>query len=131
MGCKEPKAYNSGYCEKHGGGQRSAKQKANLKMYKSTSWQKLRIAKLSEFPLCNSCLSQGIVNEAKHLDHVFPHKQDKERFVINLFQGLCPACHTQKTRLENQGIYRYYTSDGYIDYSESDYAEIMKRHFFS
>ena len=41
-------------------------------MYQTKHWKQLRASQLSRQPLCQSCLSRGIVNSAKHIDHVFP-----------------------------------------------------------
>ena len=40
-------------------------------MYDTSAWKKLRMAKLSTQPLCQSCLQTGIVKGAEMVDHLF------------------------------------------------------------
>ena len=61
---------------------------------------------------------------------MFPHRQDPLRFLINIYQGLCVACHTQKTKQENDGVFIHYTETGKLIYSEKDYISIMNTHGF-
>jgi len=121
LGCKEARSFGTNSCEKHGG-KRSEKYGHNAKLYNSTAWKSIRGRIQSEHPICAACLSKGIITATQAIDHVFPHKQDRNKFLINLFQGLCVACHTQKTKLESQGIYRHYTEQGPIDYKQQDYS---------
>jgi len=121
LGCKEAKAFGTNSCEKHGG-KRSEKYGHNAKLYNSTAWKSLRKVNQSKHPICASCLCRGIITPTEAIDHVFPHRQERNRFLINLFQGLCIQCHTQKTKLESQGIYRHFLEDGPVDYSEHDYS---------
>lgn len=130
LGCPETKIFGTNFCEKHGA-TRSEKYKQNQKLYNSKGWKSIRAAMLSKHALCASCFSRGIIQPTEHLDHVIPHHQDTDRFLVNLFQGLCAACHTQKTTLEKKGIYRHYTPDGAIDYKESDYQTEIVEKFFS
>ena len=83
----------------------------------------------SKFPLCGACLINGKVTSTEHIDHVIPHRRDSDRFLVNLFQGLCTPCHTQKTKLESQGVYRHYTREGIIDYKDIDYEHLIVRKF--
>jgi len=76
-------------------------------------------------PLCVGCKVTGKVVQAEAVDHVFPHRQNDQRFLVNVFQPLCIPCHTQKTRLEQLGIFRRYTDDSWIDYGEQHYAEVI------
>lgn len=85
----------------------------------------------SAHPLCASCLARGLVTQTEHIDHVIPHRRNAHRFLANVFQGLCAACHTQKTALEKQGIYRHYTPDGPVDYKDTDYETVIREKFFS
>ena len=128
FGCKEAKDFGTGFCAKHGA-KRSEKYRKNEKLYNSAGWKSLRAKHRSEFPICASCLQRGIVTPTEHIDHVIPHRQDSDRFLVNLFQGLCAACHTQKTKLESQGIYRHYTAQGSVDYKDSDYQQLVVKKF--
>jgi hypothetical protein len=46
-------------------------------------------------------------------------------FSRNIFQSLCHNCHSQKSGLEKQGIYRHYAQDGAKDYTKNDYAYMV------
>lgn len=128
FGCKEGKVFGTNFCQQHGA-KRSEKYRKNEKLYNSAAWKSLRKKGISEHPLCAACLAEGIVTETEHIDHVIPHRQDSDRFLVNLFQGLCAAHHTQKTRLENQGIYRHYTKNGIVDYKDDDYFHLIVKKF--
>lgn len=130
LGCKEAPIFGTASCAKHGG-RRSERYKTNEKLYNSAAWKNLRAVKRSEFPICAACLLNGIVTETAHIDHVIPHKQDEDRFMVNLFQGLCQPCHTNKTLLERKGIFRHYTAMGPVDYTDADYNQLVIPKFHS
>jgi 5-methylcytosine-specific restriction protein A len=121
LGCKNNKTFRSAFCQDHGGGI-TEKGRENQKLYSSSYWQQKRKQQLSKHPLCAKCLLEGKVVQAEHIDHVFPHRQDSNKFKQNLFQSLCPPCHTLKTQDENQGIYTHYTHDGIKTYTDADYG---------
>lgn len=121
LGCKNDKTSRSAFCNEHGGGI-TDKGKENSKLYSTGYWKKQRIIQLSKEPLCAACLLEGRVVQAVHIDHVFPHRQDQNKFKINLFQSLCQPHHTLKTQEENQGKYLHYSSNGIIEYTDVDYA---------
>ena len=62
----------------------------------------MRRAYLNENPLCAECHRQGFTVGADELDHIVPVAQAPDRFWdrANL-QGLCRACHEEKTKMEN------------------------------
>lgn len=70
------------------------------KIYNSSIWQKLRKGYLMEHPLCEVCLSNGKVAEAKEIHHIreisnaksFEEMQDIAYNPYNL-QALCLKCH--------------------------------------
>lgn len=130
LACSGTKIFGTNFCEKHGG-KRSQKYKENEKLYNSAGWKSLRSTMRSAHPLCAACLARGVVTQTEHIDHVIPHRRDSDRFMVNLFQGLCAPCHTQKTRLEAQGIYRHYTTDGSVDYKDADYEQLIVKKFHS
>lgn len=86
---------------------------------------------MSKYPLCACCLLEGKIVATEHIDHVIPHKRLQERFLVNIFQGLCAACHTQKTTLERKGVYRHYTENGIVDYSDLDADIVANQNFHS
>jgi len=134
LGCKNVKSKHNSFCLEHGGRDtynhkrydNSQKRKEQMAMYNTAQWQTLRQIQLSTEPLCASCLSQGIVTQAKHIDHVFPWQHiGQVAFYINLFQSLCTSCHSSKTSLEQRGIYRKYGSPN-KDYSIMDYTRVCR-----
>ena len=121
LGCKNPKTGRSTFCNEHGGGI-TDKGKENSKLYSTSFWKKRRQIQLSKKPLCAACLIEGRVVPAIHIDHVFPHRQDSQKFRNNLFQSLCHPHHALKTQDENKGKYLYYSPNGIVEYTDADYA---------
>lgn len=121
LGCKNNKTSRSTFCSDHGGAV-TEKGKENSKLYSTGFWKKQRMIQLSKNPLCASCLLNGRVISAEHIDHVFPHRQDGVKFRNNLFQSLCASCHTLKTQQENNGKYLFYSSNGIVEYTDADYS---------
>lgn len=124
LGCQNKKTSRSSFCTEHGGGV-TDKGRRNSELYGQAFWRKMRTIQLSRQPLCMSCLARGKVVQAEHVDHVFPHRQDSARFKNNIYQSLCPACHTLKTQMENRGIYQYFSPNGLIEYKETDYQRVI------
>lgn len=62
------------------------------------SWQKLRAQFLAEHPYCAACERDGRSVVASVVDHIEPHKGDRDKFwrEDNL-QPLCARCHSVKT----------------------------------
>jgi 5-methylcytosine-specific restriction endonuclease McrA len=68
----------------------------------------------------------GRVVLGDHVDHVIPWKTiNPGGFINNRFQTLCQSCHSQKTGLEQRGIFRHYTQHGPIDYTPGDWPRLM------
>jgi 5-methylcytosine-specific restriction protein A len=130
LGCKNNKAFGMGYCQDHGA-RRSESYAENAKLYNSAAWRKKRTAMRSKYPICSACMVEGRVTQTEHIDHVIPHRRIPDRFLTNLFQGLCAPHHTIKTNLEATGVYRHYTENGVIDYDEEDYNSVIKEKFNS
>lgn len=65
-------------------------------------WQKARDGFLQNHPLCAECERAGKVTAAVVVDHVIPHKGDKNLFWDSEnWQPLCKACHDRKTAKED------------------------------
>lgn len=124
LGCKNQKTGRSAFCVQHGGGA-TDKIKQNAKLYNQAVWQKIRARQLSQHPLCARCMANGRVTAAEHVDHVFPHRRDPSKFVLNLFQSLCHSCHTEKGQDERQGRYLHYLPTGIVEYTDDDYVRMM------
>jgi len=72
-------------------------------LYDGVTWERLRLSFLSENPLCVMCLEEGISKMAKVVDHIKPHKGNKEEFFdLNNLQALCKRHHDKKTYLETR-----------------------------
>lgn len=57
-------------------------------------WQKARRAWLARHPLCACCEANGYVQPAEVVDHVVPHKGDRDLFWdSDNWQPLCAWCH--------------------------------------
>jgi len=124
LGCHNQKTTRSTFCLLHGGAP-TEKGKANSALYSSAYWRKQRAIQLSTNPLCAGCLCSGKVVQAEHIDHVFPHRQNTDKFKRNIFQSLCASCHTLKTQMESRGTYWHYTQKGVRQYTDADYNRIM------
>ena len=78
----------------------SEKRQFSSKLYGSTGWQRLRLAKLAEQPLCQRCTELGVIKLASEVHHVnkFMHQKSDEDKVLyfydyNNLMSLCPECH--------------------------------------
>ena len=123
LGCKENRSRLSTFCIAHGG-RDTYKPKVTQDrrqfnaMYDAPAWKRIRTAQLSREPLCASCAAQGRIMQAIQVDHVFSWSAiGKEAFFDNLFQSLCTPCHSHKTALEHQGIYRHWVGGKHHDYT--------------
>ena len=102
---------NPRYCEAHAdvGKQFEVKQREKQRETSSQrgysyKWQQARKSYLAKHPLCAECERQGLVVVATDLDHIIPHKGDKDAFwVRSNWQGLCRPCHSRKTAAEDGG----------------------------
>lgn len=75
--------------------------------YDTAAWKRLRLYQLKREPLCRFCKKQGIITPADTVDHIKPHRGDKNLFFnINNLQSLDKKCHSSiKQRLEKSGEY--------------------------
>ena len=82
------------------------------KAYNTARWGKVRKSQMSKAPLCQRCLSFGLVTIATDVDHQTPHKGVKElMWDAGNLQSLCRSCHSWKTQEELKGTnhdYRNY-----------------------
>lgn len=68
-------------------------------------WQQERQRFLETRPLCAECRRQGRTVEATVVDHIVPHKGDKQLFWSQSnWQPLCRRCHDAKTDREDGGF---------------------------
>lgn len=65
-------------------------------------WQKAREGYLRHHPLCAEHERRGEFVQATIVDHIIPHKGDKELFWDSSnWQPLCKQCHDAKTARED------------------------------
>lgn len=125
--CKQPTRPGSSMCTDHAPPPivNRAKRETDRE-YKSAVWQTIRAGQLSRQPLCQSCQLAGRVTLGVHVDHVIPWKTiGPVGFTNNQFQTLCAGCHSQKTGLEQRGIFRHYTDPAPVDYFPGDWPRLM------
>ena len=94
---------------------RSAKAIAYRRLYQTAQWRRLREAQLSAHPLCSFCLARGRTTEAKVVDHVIPHRGDRDLFFDpkNL-DSVCAPCHDSlKAQVESKGYHAAFGLDGF------------------
>jgi len=66
--------------------------------YSTARWQRLRLAKLSEAPLCETCARRSRHVIAEHVDHVVAMNRGGHAFpAMDGLRSLCPPCHSIKT----------------------------------
>ena len=74
-------------------------------LYNTARWKQIRKLQLQKFPLCTMCESQGYIEKADVVDHVIPHKGNKELFFNGELQSLCKMHHdSTKQSEEHTGI---------------------------
>lgn len=99
-GC--PKLTNVTYCDEHTKVHSKDRASAYERGYDSR-WKKARIRFLQASPLCVSCKVQGKLVKATVVDHITPHRGNKELFWDEgNWQGLCKSCHDRKTMTEDR-----------------------------
>jgi len=125
FGCATPRSKLNTFCSEHGGKEFVSKESDSA--YQTPAWRSVRQRQLSVQPLCQGCLSRGRVEQANHVDHVFPWRQiGKQAFMHNIFQSLCQACHSYKTGQEKQGVYEHYTTEGVRLLNKHDYSTSVR-----
>lgn len=102
--------YGQAYCEPH------AKQKMQREESRrgsssergySAAWQRARAGYLRNHPLCAEHQKRGVLVPATVVDHIVPHKGDKDLFWDSSnWQPLCKRCHDIKTATRDGGFGR-------------------------
>ena len=79
------------------------------KYYNTKQWKNLRNYYIRRNPLCEICLSKGIVKPANEVHHIRPFlsgRTDEERWQLltdeDNLQSLCYKCHDEVHRKMNQ-----------------------------
>src|SRR5262245_51723007 len=78
-------------------------------------WNRVRVSFLRRNFLCVMCAARGRVEAARVVDHIVPHKGDRELFWdTSNWQALCTACHNKhKQRMEIDGYDHAIDADGW------------------
>ncbi|WP_256705793.1 HNH endonuclease [Paenibacillus sp. FSL R7-0337] len=105
MGCRN--LTRGRYCTEH------TQEKHSYDRYRGTAsqrgydrqWRKARLGFLRKYPLCVECLKADKVEAATVVDHIKPHKGNKELFWNRSnWQAICKCCHDSKTVREDGGF---------------------------
>jgi 5-methylcytosine-specific restriction protein A len=84
--------------------QHEERRESSAKRGYSYKWQQARKGFLSKHPLCVQCELVGVVTASTDVDHIVPHRGDKELFwTRSNWQALCHSCHSRKTATEDGG----------------------------
>ena len=96
-GC--PNLCDSGvYCRKHSEYSADRMRGSAAERGYDGKWRAARDRYLRRNPLCAECLKAGIITPATVVDHVVPHRGDKQLFWDEKnWQPLCKNCHDRKT----------------------------------
>jgi 5-methylcytosine-specific restriction endonuclease McrA len=95
--CPNPATYR-GRCPQHARTHDKATNRAGRHVYSTKRWQLLRRTVLFEQPICAGCDNALAVD----VDHVTPLAKGGAPYDRTNVQGLCPPCHSAKTRREQQ-----------------------------
>jgi 5-methylcytosine-specific restriction enzyme A len=72
--------------------------------YSTQRWQRLRLHKLRQQPLCEACLQVGEIEPATVVDHRVPITQGGDSFpALDRLASLCESHHNAKTAAEQRG----------------------------
>lgn len=107
-GCRETITMGERYCDKHKTKANQHKEKKRLTSYQrgyNSAWRRARSSFLMEHPLCEECLRKGRTTPATVVDHIIPHKGNRDLFWDDEnWQALCKPCHDRKTAKEDGGF---------------------------
>ncbi|CAH0435486.1 HNH endonuclease [Clostridium neonatale] len=109
--CKQPgcpKLTEEKYCYEHKALHMNDRANATLRGYDSR-WRAARNRFLKVNPLCVKCRKEDKLTKATVVDHIKPHRGDKNLFWDQSnWQSLCKTCHDKKTMSEDRyEEYRY------------------------
>ena len=100
-GCAALVPYGTKYCERHRSLHPEEARPAADRGYDS-AWRKARKRYLEAHPLCVQCMKEGRYTKATDVDHIAPHRGDRDLFWdVSNWQALCHSCHSKKTAAED------------------------------
>lgn len=99
-GC--PALTENRYCDEHDKFYLNERGCAAARGYDSR-WRKARTRFLKRHPFCVTCEAKGKLVKATVVDHIIPHRGDKNIFWDESnWQPLCKKCHDRKTMTEDR-----------------------------
>ncbi len=94
---------------------------ANRNALYGRAWRKARAVFLTNNPLCRFCKRRGRPVLATVVDHIKPHRGDRELFWDQTnWQGLCETCHNAVKQAEE--------TSGHVRGADLDGSPIDPRH---
>lgn len=82
--------------------------------YRCKRWRDRRALQLRQHPLCKMCEAEGRLEPATVVDHVVPHRGDRQLFFYGEVQSLCATCHDGAKRMvEERGYDTAIGADGF------------------
>lgn len=97
-----PKLTEGKYCDEHAKIYASDRVNATGRGY-DNRWRKARNTFLKANSLCVKCKELSKLRKATVVDHIKPHRGDKELFWDEAnWQSLCKSCHDNKTMTEDR-----------------------------
>lgn len=77
---------------------------AHAWVYHTALWQRLRDQRLRDEPLCRYCSEMGRVVAATVVDHIVPHRGERDlAFDPDNLQSLCAPCHDRHAQVKDRG----------------------------
>lgn len=74
-----------------------------MKIYNTSRWRRLRALKLKDQPLCEVCLSHGVIRQADEvhhldsfMDYVDRSEQAEKAYDYSNLQSICKQCHQKE-----------------------------------
>ena len=107
-GCPRLVPRGQKYCVEHAVQHPEEVRSAASRGYDS-KWQKARKRFLQTHPLCEVCLKEGRYVKATDVDHIIPHRGNRQIFWDESnWQALCHSHHSMKTKREDSSpVYHY------------------------
>ena len=83
----------------------SSDRTASRRFYQSKAWVKLRTLKVADQPLCEVCLSEGIVTGAAQVHHKLDRRTHPDLALdYDNLESICIRHHNEKRRKQQPGI---------------------------
>lgn len=80
------------------------RENGNKEFYNSWPWRKKSKSYREEHPLCVVCEREGLVVQARVVDHIVSINKGGDKFDDDNLQSLCDSCHNRKSSHESRGM---------------------------